>query len=351
MGGPWQGEPPVTLGDLRGDLQVEVTRCSVPLASVTAYDENAYSDERMSSFWENAFHIPFGVDMDGAVVWPSLADFEAATTMGDEAEIPGPVTPRRGPAPTTPLGAFPGFGRGLSGPEAVAAEPPPAGRGGGARRPRMGPPSLQTQLLESVASLTATMQQQGAQQARILERLEGTTRGPTIYPELSRQLPWSPPAAPALRAPQGPLGQLLGEDPTVARLPRGLLRQSAESGPSIPRGLLAPGLAAPPIRGQPPMVPLMGPSQGGSSDQAMFNLLQAQTVLLERFQPRGPQDAMTSILGGPDGDGGDAGVRLPGAKGAAAREVFRTLVRQKPLEVAKTIHRNAAGQMEWNPPC
>jgi len=135
----------------------------------------------------------------------------------------------------------------------------------------------------------------------------------------------------------------------VARLPRGLLRQSAEPGPSIPRGLLAPGLVAPPTRGQPPMVPLMGPSQGGSSDQAMFNLLQAQTVLLERFQPRGPQDAMTSILGGPDGDGGDAGVRLPGAKGAAAREVFRTLVRQRPLEVAKTIHRNAAGMMEWNP--
>merc|ERR1712194_427569 len=65
----------------------------------------------------NAFHIPFGTDMDGAVVWPSLADFEAAAAMGEEAEIPGPVTPRRGPAPTTPLGAFPGFGRGLSGPE------------------------------------------------------------------------------------------------------------------------------------------------------------------------------------------------------------------------------------------
>ena len=83
----------------------------------------------------------------------------------------------------------------------------------------------------------------------------------------------------------------------------------------------------------------------------MFTMMQTQTALLDRLRPRAAvdgEDAIGSILGGGD-ELGDAGLKLPGAKGAAAREAFRQEVRKRPLNVARGIYRNVAGSMEWEP--
>jgi hypothetical protein len=83
----------------------------------------------------------------------------------------------------------------------------------------------------------------------------------------------------------------------------------------------------------------------------MFTMMQTQTALLDRLRPRAAgdgEDAIGSILGGGD-ELGDAGLKLPGAKGAAAREAFRQEVRKRPLNVARSIYRNVAGSMDWEP--
>ena len=85
----------------------------------------------------------------------------------------------------------------------------------------------------------------------------------------------------------------------------------------------------------------------------MYTMMQTQAALLEKLKlrktPEG-EEAIGSILGGyADEDGGDAGLKLPGEKGAAAREAFRTEVRRRPLNVARSIYRNAACAMVWEP--
>ena len=54
----------------------------------------------------------------------------------------------------------------------------------------------------------------------------------------------------------------------------------------------------------------------------MYTMMQTQTALLDRLKPRRPADGEDSIggilSGAVDEDGGDAGLKLPGAKGAAA---------------------------------
>ena len=85
----------------------------------------------------------------------------------------------------------------------------------------------------------------------------------------------------------------------------------------------------------------------------MFTMMQTQTALLDRLRPRSSgdgEDAIGNILAGiGDEHGIDAGLKLPGAKGAAAREAFRQEVKRRPLNVAKTIYQNVAGAMEWEP--
>eukprot|EP00969_Alexandrium_andersonii_P115199 5094382-Alexandrium_andersonii.AAC.1 len=49
------------------------------------------------------------------------------------------------------------------------------------------------------------------------------------------------------------------------------------------------------------------------------------------------------------GGSDDSGARLPGAKGAAAREAFREEVRRRPLGVAQTVYNHMAQSLAAEP--
>ena len=99
-------------------------------------------------------------------------------------------------------------------------------------------------------------------------------------------------------------------------------------------------------------MPARLPAGASMQDQVLFTMMQTQTALLDRLGGRRAEgvDTINHILSGAgDEHGNDAGLRLPGAKGAAAREAFRTEVRQRPLNVARTIYGNVSGAMAWEP--
>ncbi len=90
---------------------------------------------------------------------------------------------------------------------------------------------------------------------------------------------------------------------------------------------------------------------GSSQDQVLFTMMQTQTGLLDRLKlkksPVG-EDSIGGILAGSVDERGD-GLRLPGAKGAAALEVFRAEARERPRSVARTIYRSVSGGVAWEP--
>ena len=80
-------------------------------------------------------------------------------------------------------------------------------------------------------------------------------------------------------------------------------------------------------------------------------VLQTQAALLQRLLGRnssGGQDSIGSILSGTDGSD-DSGLKLPGARGAAAKEAFRQEVRKRPLGIARTIHENMSQALNMDP--
>eukprot|EP00971_Amphidinium_carterae_P246590 4897868-Amphidinium_carterae.1 len=70
------------------------------------------------------------------------------------------------------------------------------------------------------------------------------------------------------------------------------------------------------------------------------SLLHMQHALLSKLSapPREGALAIGQILSGGEDDA--SGLKLPGAKGAAAREAFREEVRKNPVGIAKTVQNN-----------
>jgi hypothetical protein len=99
-----------------------------------------------------------------------------------------------------------------------------------------------------------------------------------------------------------------------------------------------------------------GASQPGAAPQqgdVLASVLQAQAALLHRVlqQPaRAGQDAIGPILGGGGEDDGDgSGLKLPGARGAAARQAFRLEAIHRPLRVARTVYENMSQALTADP--
>jgi len=120
--------------------------------------------------------------------------------------------------------------------------------------------------------------------------------------------------------------------------------------------LLLPWLRGPPAVGADAASPTPTPqlAQGATvQEQVMYTMMQTQAALSDKLKGRKSPEGEDAIgglpSGGADEDGGDAGLKLPGAKGAAARAAFRTEVRRRPLHVARTIYRNFASAMSWEP--
>ena len=87
-------------------------------------------------------------------------------------------------------------------------------------------------------------------------------------------------------------------------------------------------------------------------DQVLFTMMQTQTALLDPIGGKKAEglDAISGILSGAGDElGNDAGLKLPGARGAAAREAFRTQVRNHLLSVARTIYGNVSSSLGWEP--
>lgn len=95
------------------------------------------------------------------------------------------------------------------------------------------------------------------------------------------------------------------------------------------------------------------PTHGMPQELAMISMLRTQNALLARLQPRAASgaDAITGLLLESDNAGGEDGgaLRLPGAKGAAAREAFRQEVRKNPLNLARSVYQNVQTALAWGP--
>ena len=135
-----------------------------------------------------------------------------------------------------------------------------------------------------------------------------------------------------------------------AQLPPGLRSSVANEGlPHSPPPLLHPQ----PIRAgaSPP------PAAAAASlqEEALTSVLQSQAALLQRLlNPASGsgvgQEAIGRILGGGgDASGEESGLKLPGARGAAAREAFRQEAIKRPLGIARTVYENMSQTMTADP--
>ena len=135
-----------------------------------------------------------------------------------------------------------------------------------------------------------------------------------------------------------------------AQLPPGLRSDTANTGlPPSPPPLLHPQ----PIRAgasPPPAAAAASPQE-----EVLTSVLQSQAVLLQRLlNPSGGagvgQEAIGRILGGGgDASGEESGLKLPGARGAAAREAFRQEAIKRPLGIARTVYENMSQTMTADP--
>lgn len=171
---------------------------------------------------------------------------------------------------------------------------------------------------------------------------------------------------PAARAPRSAPadGGLLGAAPAVE--PGALERAAAMAGaPPLRRVPMAGGpLVQPPAPPglprpvAPPVAPSARPPSGiapgfapGMPTDALAEALraftaqsQATTALLAR-SAAASADPMMALMGGTDDLGGGAGAKLPGARGAAALEVYRRQLESQPAAYTATIRRNARRAM------
>ena len=80
--------------------------------------------------------------------------------------------------------------------------------------------------------------------------------------------------------------------------------------------------------------------------------MNVQNMLLARLAGSSSSagaEGIQQILMGDPMEGQEGSVKLPGARGAAARQAFRTEVRQRPLDVARTVWTNMATVLGVDP--
>jgi hypothetical protein len=403
----WPGSDIHAVPDSLNEQFLDIILSQVPASAVYEYDAEELSEERVRDFWSTPEHVPFGLSSEhvGYPLWPAFSDLPGLTTAALPPRASGQGSfdddfMSADQVPFTPSGLeLPPAGRGAGVHRSPAEiDPPPGGRGGGGRGSGGGrnatsrPPSLATQ----VAAMTEAFQSQ----TRALERLmQQNSAGPS-QPQASFGV--SPYQTVSSLHPQPDLAALASEagpGPTSARgqlaLPPGLQQHSPPWGPAQPaqsqaassgavpaseprdadmlRALgwtnplrragagIPPGLrsnlanSGPAQTPQPPSIPTASGPAASQSD-ALTSVLQSQAIMLQQLlsrqspHPASGQDAIGGILsGGPDGTEEDGGLRMPGARGAAAKEAFRQEVLRRPLGIARAIYGNMSESLTADP--
>lgn len=182
-------------------------------------------------------------------------------------------------------------------------------------------------------SFIVGLEQQNAHLGQLLRppARHGAGRGgTTMYDQ------WEPPATHAPARPQTGPAERLGVG--ASDLP-----------PSL-RSRLPPGGSGSVAEEEAELGPL---PQGMPQEVVMLSMFRKQNALLARLQPRARSraEAVSGILRGSDDASGDdgGGLRIPRAKGAAARESFRSEVRRNPLNIARGIYRNVQSALACGP--
>ena len=232
---------------------------------------------------------------------------------------------------------------------------PPAA---GADAVKAKPPARRGTTASLAADLAELKEMIMAQQTSLDSRLRtleagGPPRGPPPPPGRSG----APPAhQPAQQQQQQPVAASPGAPPQF----RGPVpKYSAFGRPEMPAAgaLRGVNLGPPPrLGGRPSRPPLREEGAGGNSaargsqddyhsadgdagdvQNATVALLQTQTTLLQKLM-KSDSDDVAMLLGGATEDG--SGGKLGGARGAAAMEIGRRILRDKPIDVTKFVRRN-----------
>ena len=91
----------------------------------------------------------------------------------------------------------------------------------------------------------------------------------------------------------------------------------------------------------PPISPAGDQASGGELHHAVLALVRSQQAMMAQQSRRDP---LRDLVGG-DGDGDGSGLKLPGAKGAAAMEIYRQDLEAHPEQWSQRIRANTARAM------